>query len=108
MLVPWSYLNGHHPNTTQCNKGEERNWCRMLVEESRAGTERAFRAYFLPLTTVTYFKYLGRKLTDSGNDWQVVVSNLRKAWKRLARMLRNLVREGGDLRTSRTFSNVVV
>ena len=49
------------------------------------------------------FKYLGRILTATDDDWPEVAWNLKKArrsWGRLARVLR---REGTDPKVSRTF-----
>ena len=45
--------------------------------------ERAFKAYDRPLVKVTSFKYLGRILTASDDDWAAVVGNIlkvRKSW----------------------------
>ena len=38
-----------------------------------------FQAYERPLVAAEEFKYLGRVLTSSGDDWTAVVDNLRKA-----------------------------
>ena len=46
----------------------------------------AFQAYGRPLVAVSEFKYLGRVLTDSDDNWTTVVGNLRKAWKQWERM----------------------
>ena len=42
MLVPWGALNGRHHATTLCRKGAERKRRRILEEELRDSTERAF------------------------------------------------------------------
>ena len=45
--------------------------------------ERDFKAYGRPLVKVTTFKYLGRILTASDDDWAAVVGNIlnvRKIW----------------------------
>ena len=78
MLVLWDSLNCYHPNTAQCAKGEERKQRRMVAEEARAGTERAFSVYGRLITTMTLFKYLGHILTASYDDCPVVVGNLQK------------------------------
>ena len=39
----------------------------------------SFQAYRRPLETVTVFKYFGRVLTASDDNWLVVVDKLRKA-----------------------------
>ena len=52
---------------------------------------------------MTEFRYLGRILTKSDNDWPAVAGNLRKArvtWGRLARILG---REGADRKVSRNY-----
>ena len=41
-----------------------------------------FQAYRRPLVAVVEFKYLGRVLIDSDDDWLMMVGNLRKAQKR--------------------------
>ena len=47
-----------------------------------------FQAHGRTLVAVAEFKYLGRVLTASDENWLEVVDNLRKAWKRWARMSR--------------------
>ena len=66
------------------------------MEESRAGMEAVFRAYGLPITIVVVFKYLGRILTSTDNDRPVVLFNLRKSIKNLARIYQILGWEGGE------------
>ena len=69
---------------------------------------RDLKAYGSPLETVTYFKYLGRILTTSDDDWTEFVGNLQKVWKSLARLLRILEREGDIPRLSGMFFKVGV
>ena len=76
MLVLWAALNGHHPNTSQCVKGAENNRCRLAAEEMWESNERSLRAYVRPLTSLSSFKYLGRIIGASDNEWPAVVSNL--------------------------------
>ena len=55
------------------------------------------------MQSVTEFRYLGRILTNTDDDWPAVARNLQKArviWGRLARILG---REGADLKVSRNF-----
>ena len=49
------------------------------------------------------FKYLGRILTATDDDWPEVVGNLRKARRSWGRLARVLSREGVDPKVSRTF-----
>ena len=56
----------------------------------RDSTVRAFQGYSRHIKTVTSFKYLGRIITASDNDYLAVVGNLRKAryiWGHLSRIL---------------------
>ena len=55
-----------------------------------------FKTYRRPLVAVEKFKYPGRVLKASDDDWPAVVGNLRKERKRWARMLRILGQEGAD------------
>ena len=63
------------------------------------GAEEYIKAYGIPLSLVTYFKYLGIVILAEDNDWPEVVRNLCRAWKKWARMNRVLIREGADART---------
>ena len=67
-----------------------------------------FQAYGRTLVAVAEFKYIGKVLTDSYDDWPEVVGNLRKAWKRWGRMLGILERGGADPQTSGNFYMAVV
>ena len=52
--------------------------------------ERAFEAYGRKINAVQEFRYLGRMLTATDNDWPAVARNLHRArttWGRLARIL---------------------
>ena len=83
-------LNGMYRHTTKCKKGAERKRRRLVAEEERAVTSRAFSAYGRPLDMVTSFKYLGWVISAVDNYWTAVVGNLSKArvvWRRLTRIL---------------------
>ena len=59
------------------------------------------------MKAVTDFRYLGRLLTATDDDWPAVAGNIRKArvsWGRLARVLR---RDGADPKVSRSFYTAV-
>ena len=69
--------------------------------------ERAFHAYGKSMEAVSEFRYLGRLLTATDDDWPAVAGNIRKArvsWGRLARVLG---REGADPKVSRSFYTAV-
>ena len=108
MLVPWADLNGHHPNTAQCNKVEERKRRRLVEEDFRSGTERNFREYIHPLTMVKAFKYLGRILSALEDNWQEMVDNLSKAWNKWDFISRIMGKEGEYLQTPGNFFKAMV
>ena len=90
MQVPWRALNRRHPGTPQCLKGAEQKRQRLAEAERRENSEWAFEAYWAPIESVAEFKYLGRILTATDDDWPAVVGNLGKAkrsWGRLSRVL---------------------
>ena len=52
--------------------------------------ERAFKAYGRRLNSVKEFRYLGRVLTATDDDWPALARNLYRAratWGRMARIL---------------------
>ena len=65
--------------------------------------ETTLTFYSRPIAEVPYFKYLGRVIYSSKNDWLEVVHNLRKVWSNWARLLRVLRREMEDARTLEMF-----
>ena len=96
MQVPRRALNGRHLGTPQCDKGAERKRWRLAETETRENSERAFEAYGEPIESVSEFKYLGRILTATDDDWPAVVGNLGKARRSWGRLSRVLGREGAD------------
>ena len=73
----------------------------------RKTSEREFHAYGKQMRAVTEFRYLGRVLTATDDDWPAVAGNIWKArvsWGRLARVLG---REGADPKVSRSFYTAV-
>ena len=96
-------LNGRHLETNQCRTGAERKIRRLAAAEGEAATERAFTAYGKRMQSVTEFRYLGRVLTSTDDDWPVVARNLRKARVTGGRLERILGREGAYPKVSRIF-----
>ena len=100
-------LNGRHLGTRQCRTRTERKRRRLAEAEMRKNPERAFHAYGTRMEAMTEFRYLGRVLTATYDDWLAVANNIRKArvsWGRLARVLG---REGADPKVSRSFYTAV-
>ena len=77
MFVPWVDLNGKHQATEMCTKGVERKLKRLREEEAKASTAGDLQVYRRPMDMVMAFKYLGRVLTTSDDNWPAVVSNFR-------------------------------
>ena len=103
MQVPQRALNGRHPGTVQCLKGVERKRRRLSVKETRENSERAFEAYRAPIKSVLEFKYLGRILTATDDDWPAVVGKLGKVKRSWGRLSRVLSRKGTYPKVSRAF-----
>ena len=60
------------------------------------------------MVAVLEFKYLGRVLMESDENWPEVVGNLSKGQQRWVQMLRILGQEGAEPRTSGNFYKAVV
>ena len=65
--------------------------------------ERAFHAYGQPTEAVSEFRYLGRILTATDNDWLAVAENIKKERRSWGRLDWVLVREGADPKVSWNF-----
>ena len=59
------------------------------------------------MEAVSEFRYLGRLLTATDDDWPSVAGNIRKARVSWGRLVWVLGREGADLKVSRSFYTVV-
>ena len=67
-----------------------------------------FLTYGTPLTAVPPFKYLGRILLSTDDNWTVVEQNLLRARNNLVRTIKILGREGSEKRTAGKFYVAVV
>ena len=103
MQVPQRALNGRHLGTAQCLKGADRKRRWLAEAETRENSERAFEAYGAPIESVMEFKYLGRILMATDDDWPAVVGNLEKARRSWGRLSRVLCREGAEPKVSQEF-----
>ena len=65
-------LNGRHLETSQCRTGTVRKRRRLAEAELETTSEKAFHAYRTRMRAVTEFKYLGRVLTNTDDDWPAV------------------------------------
>ena len=57
---------------------------------------------------VTEFRYLGRFLTSTDDNWPAVSGNIWKARASWGRLVRVLGREGADLKVSRSLYTAVI
>ena len=71
-------------------------------------TSRVFSSYGITLNVVLSFKYLGRVLSESDNEWSSVIWNLTKARAFWRRMTRILSREGAKPWFSRFFFKAII
>ena len=73
----------------------------------RVTSEKAFHAYGTQMRAVKEFKYLGRVLTNTDDDWPAVAGNIKQARENWGRLARILGREGGGPKASRSFYTAV-
>ena len=64
-----------------CRSGADKKRRRLAEAEVRDSAEMAFEVYGEQLQTVPRFKYMGRILTEGGDNWPAVAGNLVKARK---------------------------
>ena len=67
---------GRHLGTSQCRTRTERKRRRLVEVEMGKTSERAFHAYGKQMKAVTEFRYLGRVLAATDDDWPVVADNI--------------------------------
>ena len=72
-------FNGRHLETNQCKTGAERKQRRLVAAEMEITSEKEFHAYENKMRAVTEFRYLGRVMTNTNDDWPAVAGNIRKA-----------------------------
>ena len=83
--------------------------CHLVTEEEYEGLvmTMAIAAYVRPLTAVASFKYLGRILSASNDEWTAVIQNLQRALQKLTRISWVLGRVGVDACTAGILYTVV-
>jgi Reverse transcriptase (RNA-dependent DNA polymerase) len=97
-----------HRTSQTCRDGQIRRAQREAREMVRQARERVFRVNGVPLQRVDTFKYLGRPLASTDDDWPAIHGNLTKARKRWGMIRRVLVRENANARVSGYFYKAVV
>ena len=76
MYMSHKALNDQHLSTAFFRWEEERKWHRLVEEEAWTGAEVDITSYGIPLSQVTYFKYLGRFILTEDNDCPEVCSSV--------------------------------
>ena len=108
MHVNYRALNSTHPTSQLCADGLARRRQRAAELEVRKAREHVFTACGTPLENVSSFKYLGRVLTSTDDDWPAMYANLGKARKRWGAVSRVLVRDGANPKCMAMFYKAVV
>ena len=108
MHVPLGALASSHLNSALCRHGVERRQRWLAAEEAALAREVRFSVKGVPLEQVPEFRYLGRLLSSTDDDWPTIYSNLSKARKRWGMVARVLTREGAAPRTSAIFYTAIV
>ena len=76
MFSPWEAISKRHLDTAMCDNRVERKRKWWVKEEAKAIKIVAFQAYGRSLEMVTLFKYLGRVIISSDNNWSALVVNI--------------------------------
>ena len=108
MHVPYIALNRGHQSTADCEYGRGLKRQRAADLEARKAREVVFTACGTPLESVPAFRYLGRPLTSTDDDWPALYRNLSKARKRWGSVSRVLVRDGASPRCMAMFYKATV
>ena len=108
MHVPVQRLNRGHQQTQMCRQMSEVRAQRRAREASRKAREVVLSLQGTPLEGVSTFRYLGRILSSTDDDWPAVHRNISRARQRWARVNRVLARTGGDPGISGKFYKAVV
>jgi hypothetical protein len=98
MHVPMPALAGGHRNSAFCREGVACNRQRLAAEEAALAHGVSFMVEGAPLEQVSAFKYLGRPLSSTDDDWPAIYSNLSKVHQCWAMVSWVLTREGADPR----------
>ena len=91
-----------------CCHRSERKQRKLVVTKTEEWMGSVLSAYGTTMTAVTSFKYLGRIMLTTKNNWPEVDQNLRRAQGKWGRMVKILLREGVDRRTAGRFYVAVV
>lgn len=94
--------------TLLCEEGAARKRHRLAQAASVEAALVVFDVRGEEIENVSTFKYLGRLISSTDNDWPARYKNLREAWQCWAKLSRLLVRDGASPRISGMFYKAVV
>ena len=106
-VTPYAVRRGHRFSGI-CLAARDRRRQRQAIQRAHAAAEVTLTATGAELETVHTFRYLGRPLSTTDNDWPALYWNLAKARQRWKAITRVLVREGVTPRVSGMFYKAVV
>ena len=97
-----------HRDSKYCMQFTRVRLLEQALRDCQAAKEVTFTASGDQLSSVEVFRYLGRLLSATDNDWPALHRNLAKARQRWAMISRVLAREGASPRVSGMFYKAVV
>jgi hypothetical protein len=97
-----------HKMSEDCKKATRSRQARLDEKRQQAAREFTFTVAGTPIERVKEFKYLGRVLDESDDDWPALQSNLKKAREKWSRIGRILSREKAKPRIMATFYKAII
>ena len=107
MVAPYALRRGHR-HSGMCLAAQGRRRQHRAITRAAKAAEVQLTAYGTVLEAANTFKYLGRPMSSTDNDWPALYRNLTKARQRWASISRILAREGASPRVSGMFYKAVV
>lgn len=106
--VPSNALNSGHKQKGFCKTGADRRRQRQAIQCSQQASKVIFTIGGSSLETVSTFKYLGRPISSTDDDWPAIHLNLSKAREQWAMVSKVLRREDATPKISAMFYKAVV
>ena len=107
MYLPSEKINEKHYNSHLCKQLNKTKENTKLQNQYEIATEEDFSINGKVMEKVKEFKYLGRILEDSNNNWMTIKANLSKAKSRWAQVKRVLIRDNAPPRTMDYFYKAI-
>jgi hypothetical protein len=97
-----------HKMSGECKRATKARKARLDGKRHQSEREITFTVLGTPIERVKEFKYLGRILDESDDDWPALQSNLKKARAKWGRIGRILSREQANPRVMATFYKAII